>query len=65
MSHNDGMCSLQNLILQKMATDSLECEEQAIDTSFKVMEGETSDAEFITAISTSNEWTSFRNNVVQ
>ena len=46
---------LHNLILQKMSRDPLECEEPVMEASFEVMEGEISDPEFITAVSTSNE----------
>jgi len=56
---------LHNLILQKMSRDPLECEEPVMEASFEVMEGEISDPEFITAVSTSNEWTGFHNNLAQ
>jgi hypothetical protein len=57
---------LHNLILQKMARDPLECEETTIsEPSFEVMEGEISEPEFITAVSTSNNWTGFRNILAQ
>lgn len=38
-------------------------EEPAMDASFEVMDGEISEPEFITGVSTSNEWTDFRNNL--
>ncbi|ONM33436.1 hypothetical protein ZEAMMB73_Zm00001d041649 [Zea mays] len=40
-------------------------EEPAMDASFEVMDGEISEPEFITGVSTSNEWTDFRNNLAQ
>jgi len=57
---------LHNLILQKMSRDIFEYEESTEeDASFEVMEGEISEPEFITAVSTSNEWTNFHNSLAQ
>ncbi|WVZ81722.1 LOW QUALITY PROTEIN: hypothetical protein U9M48_029066 [Paspalum notatum var. saurae] len=56
---------LHNLILQKMSQDPFACDEQLMEASLEQLEGEISEPEFITAISTSNEWTGFRNNLAQ
>ncbi|WVZ76904.1 hypothetical protein U9M48_024823 [Paspalum notatum var. saurae] len=56
---------LHNLILQKMSQDPFACDEQLMEASLEQLEGEISESEFITAISTSNEWTGFRNNLAQ
>jgi hypothetical protein len=56
---------LHNLILQKMPRDTLESEESAMEASYDVMEEENGEPEFFTSISTSNEWTNFRNNLAQ
>jgi hypothetical protein len=57
---------LHNLILQNMSRDPFENDEEpAMDASFEVMDGEISEPEFITGVSTSNEWTDFHNNLAQ
>ncbi|WVZ93180.1 hypothetical protein U9M48_039182 [Paspalum notatum var. saurae] len=56
---------LHNLIFQNMSQNLFECDEQLMEASFEDLEGEISESEFITAISTSNEWTGFRNNLAQ
>ena len=48
-----------------MSRDPFENEESEEETSFEGMEEEISEPEFITTISTSNEWTNFCNSLAQ
>ena len=56
---------LHNLILQKMFVDPLDINEPIIQETLEDMEEELEQPEFITSISTSNEWTIFRNELAQ
>lgn len=56
---------LHNLILQNMPLDPLDNDEPIIQETLEGMEGELGQPEFITSISTSNEWTNFRNVLAQ
>ena len=56
---------LHNLILQKMSVDPLDINEPIIQETLEDMEGELDQPEFITSISTSNEWTNFRYELAQ
>lgn len=56
---------LHNLILQKMPIDPMETEEQLVADSTEINEGEVGEPEFIMGVSTSNEWTSFRDTLAQ
>lgn len=56
---------LHNLILQNMPLDPLDNDEPIMQETLEGMEGELGQPEFITSISTSNEWTNFRNVLAQ
>ena len=56
---------LHNLILQKMSVDPLDINEPIIQETLEDMEEELEQPEFITSISTSTEWTNFRNELAQ
>ena len=56
---------LHNLILQNMPLDPLDNDEPIMQETLQGMEGELGQPEFITSISTSNEWTNFRNVLAQ
>ncbi|KAI4997416.1 hypothetical protein ZWY2020_052758 [Hordeum vulgare] len=56
---------LHNLILQNMPIDPVDIDEQLMQETLEDMDGEVDQPEFITSISTSNEWTSFRNGLAQ
>ena len=56
---------LPNLILQNMAEDPLAGEDGMMQDNMEILEGENDEPEFITHISTSNEWTNFRNTLSQ
>lgn len=56
---------LHNLILQKMPFDPLDDDEYIMEDTWDVVEGELGEQEFITSISTTNEWTNFRNVLAQ
>ncbi|XBH75806.1 hypothetical protein VPH35_102541 [Triticum aestivum] len=56
---------LHNLILQNMAEDPLAGEDGMMQDNMEILEGENDEPEFITHISTSNEWTNFRNTLSQ
>lgn len=56
---------LHNLIIQRMSKDPMEMEEELMESSMEITEGEMSEPEFITCVSTSNEWTTFRDVLAQ
>lgn len=59
---------LHNLILQKMSSDPFEDEDEDEDEDeipLDILEGELAEPEFISAISTSDDWTNFRNTLAQ
>ncbi|KAK3143731.1 hypothetical protein QOZ80_4AG0304240 [Eleusine coracana subsp. coracana] len=56
---------LHNLILQKMSRDPMENEEELVEDSMEIVEGEVGEPEFIMGVSTSNEWTSYRDTLAQ
>lgn len=56
---------LHNLILQNMPIDPVDMDEQLMQETLEDMDGEVDQPEFITSISTSNEWTNFRNGLAQ
>ncbi len=53
---------LHNLILQKMSSDPFEDEDEILSD---ILKGELAEPEFISAISTSDDWTNFRNTLAQ
>ncbi|KAL6877204.1 hypothetical protein ACP4OV_012875 [Aristida adscensionis] len=56
---------LHNLILQKMSSDPMESEDSLGETSMEITEGEIGEPEFITGVTTSNEWSNFRDVLAQ
>ena len=56
---------LHNLILQNMSRDPMEDDDLSLDSSMEITEGEVGEPEFITCVSTSNEWTNFRDVLAQ
>jgi len=46
---------LHNLILQNLSRDPMEDEDETVVPSMEIIEGEVSEPEFITCVSTSNE----------
>ena len=56
---------MHNLILQNMSKDPMEFLDESVVPSMKIIEGEVSEPEFITCVSTSNEWTNFRDVLAQ
>ncbi|KAI5018835.1 hypothetical protein ZWY2020_043723 [Hordeum vulgare] len=56
---------LHNLILQNLPIDPVDMDEQLMQETLEDMDGEVDQPEFITSISTSNEWTNFRNGLAQ
>lgn len=48
-----------------MSKDPMEMEEELMESSMEITEGEMSEPEFITCVSTSNEWTTFRDVLAQ
>ena len=50
---------LHNLILQNISRDPMEFLDELVVPSMEITEGEVSESEFITCVSTSNEWTNF------
>jgi len=56
---------LHNLILQNMSRDPMEFLDESAVPSMEITEAEVSEPEFITCVSTSNEWTNFRDVLAQ
>ena len=51
---------LHNLILQNMSRYPMEDEDTSLGFSMEIAEGKVGEPEFLTCVSTSNEWTNFR-----
>ena len=56
---------LHNLILQNMSRDPMKDEDETVVPSMEITKGEVNELEFITCVSTSNEWTNFRDVLTQ